>query len=630
MVGPAQMTTLLYPGEPSVRAGGRLALHVSTPAPRYRVAFFRIGQRIEPMGTSSWRRGHRLPPGLPDRDWGWPPEMFDIPDDWPSAPYLAVTVNDGDPHLSVPQSADARFGRALFVVLPAVSGAHSAILYKLSLATYHAYNASGGGSMYQTASFMPSACATVLTTLRPGGGTGGELSFPDDVDVYDAGTPREGVAHWDIPMISWLEREGISVDYCTDFDLHDDPAVLDSYRLLLSVGHDEYWSAPMRQAAQRFVRRGGNIAFFSGNTSWWRIDLENGDMTCVHPPVSDPLGGNWWRTQPENQLTGVSYRQGGGWWHGPREPLGYTVQHAGHWVYHGLGLHSGDIFGAPQRLVGYECDGAAVERGPGNRLRATGTDGTPSDFAVLGTARLGEGWQDRPAGPAATAVLGAYTDTGTVFTAGTTDWPRVLAQGDAAVTGVTRNVLGRLAHRGVRVLGPFPARHRRWLLLAGQPAMFQVDLGRPVSDGATFSWTVAVGDSAARPVSGGLTCEFQVPDVSDLLTVTVTVQEGGNQTSFGWATHPILSEREFAQIDVLCRVRDLAITAAPALDPTAEIGPGNRPLGDPQWDPVRDGLRSAMSRESFDATLQQVCELAERLRAFRDPGPAGSGEGADA
>lgn len=579
------------------------------------------------MGTSSWRRGHHLARGLPDRDWGWPQAVFDVPDDWPSAAYLAVIVNEGDPHTSVPpESADARSGQSLFVVRPAALAAHSPILYKVPLATYHAYNASGEGSMYHTASFVPGTSTTVLTTRRPGGGTGGEVSFPEAVDVYDISSPREGVAHWDVPMITWLEDESIAVDYCTDFDLHQDPDVLEGYHLLLSVGHDEYWSLPMREKAQRFVRQGGNIAFFSGNTSWWRIDLaDNGDMTCVHPPVSHPLGANWWRTTPENELTGVSYRQGGGWWQGARPPLGYTIQHAGHWAYHGLGLCSGEDFGAEERLVGYECDGAVIERGPGGRLRADGTDGTPPDFTVLGTARLGEGWQDRPAGPAAAAVLGAYTDTGTVLTVGTTDWPRVLRQGNPTVAGVTRNVLTRLSQRGVRVLGPFPARHGRWLLIAGQVATFHVDLGRPLPEGTSFDWTAAVGDEVAEPVLGGITCQFRAPDVADLLTVTVTVHGGDGESSFGWATHPVLSEAEFAQIDVLCRLRDLVIWSAPSLHPTAEIGPGNRPFGDPEWDPLRDGLRHPMTAESFAAVFRQAGELAERARPFSGFDRSGGG-----
>jgi hypothetical protein len=47
-------------------------------------------------------------------------------------------------------------------------------------------------------------------------------------------------------------------------------AAVDGYRLLLSVGHDEYWSGPMRDTVEG-SSPGGNVAFFSGNTSFWQV-----------------------------------------------------------------------------------------------------------------------------------------------------------------------------------------------------------------------------------------------------------------------------------------------------------------------------------------------------------------------
>jgi hypothetical protein len=42
--------------------------------------------------------------------------------------------------------------------------------------------------------------------------------------------------------------------------------------------------------------------------------------------------------------------------------------------------------------------------------------------------------------------MGTYTDNGTVFTAATTDWARVLAGGSSpAVERITRNVIDRLS-----------------------------------------------------------------------------------------------------------------------------------------------------------------------------------------
>ena len=47
--------------------------------------------------------------------------------------------------------------------------------------------------------------------------------------------------------------------------------LLDRYKLLVSVGHDEYWTARQRKSVEAFADRGGNCAFFTGNTCFWQV-----------------------------------------------------------------------------------------------------------------------------------------------------------------------------------------------------------------------------------------------------------------------------------------------------------------------------------------------------------------------
>jgi hypothetical protein len=199
----------------------------------------------------------------------------------------------------------------------------------------------------------------------------------------------------------------------------------------------------MRDAVEGFARAGGNAAFFGGNVAWWRIVFTG--------PTAFSREGWWWEVpgRPENLMTGVSFRNGG-----ERDgaehpvPVGYRVQRSDHWVYTGSGLKDGDLFGAgaDDYIVGYECDGADFDRADleaGRPVRPTGADGTPASFEILavGDARA-SGWG---LGNAA-ATMGVFTAGGTVFTAGTTDWPRVLASGRSPeVEQITRNVLARLA-----------------------------------------------------------------------------------------------------------------------------------------------------------------------------------------
>ncbi|MYV98735.1 hypothetical protein GT354_10650 [Streptomyces sp. SID3343] len=459
-----------YPAGPSVRAGDLLRFHVSTSARRFRADFFRYGAGLRHMAGIE-ANGRFAPPGRHDEDWRWPEYDFAVPAHWPSGVYVAVLRTDTEgltraPEFESADTPDARGARMLFVVTPhEPSGAR--ILYKVPVFTYHAYNQSGGGSLYGSihddhdSGLPPHAGTRIVSLRRPGGGIGGPVK--GHPDAHDPRTPRQTFAHWDAPFVAWLEAGGFAVDYCTDLDLHERPDVLDGYRLLLSAGHDEYWSAPTRRHVTAFRDRGGNIAVFGANTCWWRVAVTD-DATavrCTKYPPGARLGadcdslpgvaGHWWESEPENSLIGVSYRNGGGHWAGLRAPLGFTVQHADHPVLAGTGLREGDLLGAEHALVGYECDGAALRRDARGTAVPTGEDGTPADFTILGVAELPEdpstGWhvalREHDAGTRA-ATLGLYTRGGTVFTAATVDWPRVLPL-DPTVRAITRNVITMLS-----------------------------------------------------------------------------------------------------------------------------------------------------------------------------------------
>jgi hypothetical protein len=432
-----------YPARPSVRAGEVVRLHVATSAPRFHVDFYRWGATPRHTGHVEWP-GQAATPGRFDADWQWPVHEFRVPRDWQSGVYIAVL--SVEPTSDSP-ALDSREARMLLVVTPAVPSGRS-VLYNLPTFTYQAYNTAGGGSLYS---------ASRVTLRRPGGGVGGPVKgLPDP---YDSSSPRQTFAHWDAPFISWMEGDGIEGDYCTDLDLHEGWHLDDGYRLLVSAGHDEYWSAETRRNVTAFRDAGGNIANFGANTCWWRVRVapDGGGLDCAKFPPGAPAGtdpdssyecpDHWWEQEPENALLGVSYRGGGGHWDGPRTPLGFTVTDAGHWVFSGTGLKTGDVFGRDRALVGYECDGAAYEINARGRHRPTGQDGTPKDFEILGIARLPSDWNFAAREPMTcrrAATLGLYTAAGTVFTAATTDWPRLLAT-DPQVEAITRNVITRLS-----------------------------------------------------------------------------------------------------------------------------------------------------------------------------------------
>ncbi len=435
-----------YTDQLSYRPGDRLCFKVSSSAESYAIEIARLGAGRELV----WQRDgivagvHPVPENASSHGCAWPVSCeLDIPVDWSSGYYEVVfKAADGGGKFSQRGRRTAE-SRGFFIVRPA-GPSDAKILLQLATNSYAAYNNWGGYSLY--------------SYHGRGGVQGHRVSFD---------RPMEGFfERWEQDFVAWIEGEGYAVDYCANSDLESHPELLDNYRLVLSVGHDEYWSAPMRDHLEAFIAGGGNVAFFSGNSVCWQVRSEDEGRALLcwkqwYNMDEAYAAGEYGRlstlwshhlvNRPENQLTGVGFLYGGYHLsHGQyMEGSGaFEVHRPEHWVFAGTGLAQGDHFGAEHTIVGYECDGCefAIEDGV---PVPKGTYGTPENFLILCTAPArwhpdDSVWYERwEHGREGAAVMGLYTRGGTVFTAGTTDWSHGL-KGDEHVAQMTRNVLDRL------------------------------------------------------------------------------------------------------------------------------------------------------------------------------------------
>jgi hypothetical protein len=362
-------------------------------------------------------------PADPAADRGWPVGFtLRVPTWWASGLY-AVDFDPGSPGQN----------RALFVVRPAEPGAASRILVSIPFPTFHAY------------AWASTPGASPYWNEQPDRGRRVSLHRPCP----------EGPG-WEAPILQWLARSGHAVDYCSAYDLHGGLDLLDAYQLLVCIGHDEYWTAQMRDTTERFLAAGGNIAFFTGNTCWWQFRLEDDGRTfvCYRDAAEDPLTGSdnahvtveWTSApvnRPENSLTGTSFRRGAGCWGNTAvmADVAWTTTFADHWVFEGTGLADGDMFGGG--TVGYETDAVEVVQDNGVP-RITGRDGAPPSFVVLARADLSD-W--RRWGQGGTATMGVFRAAGggTVFNAASTGWGNGLGTApDRIIDRITRNVLTAL------------------------------------------------------------------------------------------------------------------------------------------------------------------------------------------
>jgi hypothetical protein len=441
-----------YTSRLSYDPGEEVRLHVSTSAARYLIEIAREGAKRELVRKVTGLEGaeRAVPADASSRGCGWPVSYrFVIPATWKSG-YYSVTLRNEEP--PGPEGKKVQAGpassEAFFVVRSATSGKDARILLQLATNTYNAYNNWGGYSLY---------AYNGRDKVQ-----GRRVSFDRP--------PASQFRNWELPFIAWAEANGYSLDYAVNSDLEFHPELLARHRLVLSVGHDEYWSAPMRDHLEDFIAKGGNVAFFSGNTCCWQVRSEEQGRALVcwkQAFADDPvyksddhrLLSTLWShhrvKRPENRLTGVGFLFGGYHIsHGQfmEGPGSFTVHRPEHWLFAGTGLKEGDAFGGKDTIVGYECDGCEFAIRDG-KPEPTHRDGTPESFVILATAPARWHpddceWYDRwEKGRLGHAGVGTYTKPGggTVVTVGTTDWSHGLRGHDAVVEGVTKNVLDRLS-----------------------------------------------------------------------------------------------------------------------------------------------------------------------------------------
>jgi hypothetical protein len=364
----------------SAAPGGTLELCVSTnPAARYRITVYRLGW----YGKAGGRQIARLPgnmglarptpepdaeTGLVRADWAVT-DVIAIPEDAVSGQHVAHLELVGGPH-------EGSVYLLPFVVHPP-AGDTPAALVQIPVNTWQAYNHWGGKSLY-TSNSTDNVAAVKASFDRP------------NTTWRHSNLNTKGPFHYDVPLIRWLERNGYDIAYQTNVDTHRRPWTLVGPRLLVTSGHDEYWTWEMRGAFDDALDRGVNLAVMGANTCYWQVRYEDAERTLVEyrgwkrdPEPNESLKTIKFRDlQPprdERFLLGVQYD--GGITH-PTRLFDYEVDPAcldDPWAA-GTGLE--DLKSAVG-LVGYEFDALTADDPQPQTVRFLTYDGELSNASCI-------------------------------------------------------------------------------------------------------------------------------------------------------------------------------------------------------------------------------------------------------
>ncbi len=344
-----------FASQVSAVAGDRITLFVSTKASTFHVEAYRMGYYQGIGGRLVWQSrevaGHHQPDPVVTAptntvECQWDPSLtFRVDTSWPPGTYLLKLVGATGEQQFVPFCVRDDESRAAIVV-------------QQSVTTWQAYNRWGGYSLY-----YGNAGGALSFTHAPGGG-----SFADRARVVSFDRPYDfdwanGAADFvgnEFPVVYHAEQLGLDVTYWTDVDLHERPQLLANHKALFSLGHDEYWSTPMRDAADQALGSGVNFAFLGANACYRQIRFQassvgpNRQVICYKDAAEDPMTAqnsalttvNWDQSpvdRPEAQLIGSTYQD-------VQANADGVVADPAHWVLSGTGLGAGQQL--PQLVQG--------------------------------------------------------------------------------------------------------------------------------------------------------------------------------------------------------------------------------------------------------------------------------------
>ncbi|MBR8832762.1 MAG: DUF4082 domain-containing protein [Stigonema ocellatum SAG 48.90 = DSM 106950] len=364
-----------YAGATSVNQGGTLPIYVSlAQSGTYSIDVYRLGYYNGTGGRLIFRNGSLN---------GSPQNPFTVTDsatnlvevNWSISTTLSVGTNwtSGLYVANLTHGASGKQTQLWFVVRN--DSSTSDILFESGFSNFHAYNNSGGYSLYWWNS------------------NGGQRAFKVSSERPFSQTSTRTIEAnkiltWEYNMARWLESQSYDVSYVANVDIYSNPQLLKQHKVFLVAGHNEYWSLEERNNVQqaRDGKPATNLAFFCANSCYWRTRFEKSNTTgransiiaCYKDAwAQDPTAAtnsaaatNEFRSpennRAENALLGVMYTADNGDYYGGAN---FVVTNATDPYYANTNLKNNDTL---SQLVGFEWDAVVNNLGS-----------TPSGLVVL-------------------------------------------------------------------------------------------------------------------------------------------------------------------------------------------------------------------------------------------------------
>lgn len=370
-------------------------------------------------------------------------------------------------------SWDAGKSKALLTISASPTRAETGhILVIVPDFTWQAYNLVKNGSFYfeavgkKTENFS----SRKLNLLRPLDfrAVGDPINYPSAPQLFPFANP-----------IRFLREHYKDVDVVAQSDVDEYGYDLTKYKTLVLYGHDEYWTAKLRNSIDAAVADGVSLLNLSGNTGYRKLVREGEVIGFEKPTAENPTTSIWGELRGDTKpikLLGVTYlgepltkRQNkplklskrlikdlhteGFPISVPRKQIlafssGMLVKDGNDPIYRGTNLKTGDFFGQASKVVSIEIDGIpelANGETDGAFFREFGTSPISAAAEIWTNGRKQDSTTHWRAGTLVRTSFGK----GKVFSAGPIGWAYSVANDDQVVKQITLNALKYLGEEAV-------------------------------------------------------------------------------------------------------------------------------------------------------------------------------------
>lgn len=319
--------------------GQKVTLYITTAAKRYHITAYRIGYYGGDGARKIWESPELhgvVQPACPVA----PSTRMVSCDNW--SPSVTLTISKAFVQGDYLFKLVADPGEQSYIPLTVWDpSSHATYIIQNSVLTWQGWNTWGGYDMY-------------------GGAPPGQSPQYDDrsyVESFDRpyanGSGAADFMALEYPLVYWAEEHGLDVTYWTDVTFSEHPNLLEDHKVLLTLGHDETWTANERDGVVTGRDDGVNIVFFGASPVLRHARLQPSPMgpdreeVDYRDPTLDPVyatdpaaaTGDTWETppadKPPSEVVGDTY-QG----YGLDDPM--VVTDANAWPFAGTGVVDGD------------------------------------------------------------------------------------------------------------------------------------------------------------------------------------------------------------------------------------------------------------------------------------------------